>query len=156
MYANMDEYHKLRPWTEIESCECPSVSGLFLVDKLSDNPLHCDHCLREVDPERLQLTVRETGMVASWFSVESALYGLWLDSGDYEQYAKQQLIDIEGQVNRDGLEIAEILSSKIPTKLWVFYDTDDGVPVACPRCGKPLDEDVDWGTGKCESCRIQM
>ena len=152
----MDVYQRLRPRIEIEACECPSVSGLLLVDLLGDNPLHCDYCRREVDPERLQLTARETETVASWFSAASALYRLWLDSGDYEQYAKQQLIDIEGQVNRDGLQIAEMLSSKIPTKLWVFYDTDDGIPVDCPRCGKPLDEDVEWGTGKCESCRIQM
>jgi hypothetical protein len=152
----MDDYQKLRPLTEIEACECPSVSGLFLVDLLTDNPLHCDQCRREVDPERLQLTARETGMVADWFSAENALYRLWLHSGEYEQYAKQQLLDIAGQVNRDGLEIAEMLSSKIPTKLWLFYDSDDGIPLECPRCAKPLDENVEWGTGKCESCRIQM
>jgi len=95
-------------------------------------------------------------LVASWSSVASALYQLWLDSGEYEQYAKLQLLDIEGQVNRDSLALAEMLSPKLPTKLWLFYDTDDGIPVECPRCAKPLDTDVKWGTGECESCRIQM
>jgi hypothetical protein len=152
----MDAYQKLRPRTEIEACECSSLSGLLLVDLLTDNALHCEHCRREVDPERLHLTVRETESVANWFSVASALYRLWLDSGQYEQYAKQQLLDIKGQVNRDGLAIAEMLSAKIPAKLWLFYDTDDGIPDACPRCAQPLDTDVKWGTGKCESCRIQM
>src|SRR5215203_2203489 len=104
---NMEIYQKLRPWTMVEACECPSVSGLLLVDLLTANPLHCDHCRREVDPERLHLTVRETEFVASWSSVASALYQLWLDSGEYEQYAKLQLLDIEGQVNRDGLALAE-------------------------------------------------
>jgi len=56
----MDAYDKLRPWTEIESCECGSVSGLFLVDLLTDNPLHCEFCRKEVDPERLALTTEET------------------------------------------------------------------------------------------------
>lgn len=152
----MDIYSKLRPWTEIEACDCSSLSGLLLVDLSTDNPLHCDHCRREVDPERLQLTVQEAELVARWFSVASALYRLWLHSGEYEEYAKLQLLDIQGQVNRDGLAIAEMLSSKIPTRLWLFYDTDDGIPVACPRCAKPLDANVKWGTGKCERCRIHL
>lgn len=152
----MDVYQKLRPWTEIEACACPSISGLLLVDLLTNNPIHCDHCRREVDPERLGLTVRETETVANWFSAASALYRLWLHSGEYEQYAKLQLLNIQGQVNRDGLATAEMLSAKIPTMLWLFYDTDDGIPIECPRCAKPLDADVKWGTGKCESCRIHM
>jgi hypothetical protein len=84
----MDSYHKLRPLTEIEACECATVNGLFLVDILSDNPLHCDFCRKEVDPERLQLTVEETDSVANWFMAASALYRLWLHSGEYEDYAK--------------------------------------------------------------------
>ena len=152
----MHAYQKLRPWTEIEACECASVSGLLLVDLLTDNPLHCDHCRREVDPERLQLTVEETEAVARWFAAASALYKLWLHSGEYEQYAKLRLLDIEGEVNRDGLALAEMLSSKVPARLWLFHDTDDGTPSRCPRCSNLLDLDVKWGTGKCESCRIQI
>lgn len=152
----MNAYQKLRPWTEIEACECSSRSGLLLVDLLTDNPLHCDHCRKEIDPERLQLTEQATALVANWFFAASALYRLWLHSGEYEEYAKLQLLNIEGQVNRDGLALAEMLSSIIPTKLWLFYDTDDGIPVECPRCAKPLDANVKWGTGKCESCRIHM
>lgn len=152
----MDAYQKLRPWTEIEACGCSSVSGLLLVDLLTDNPLHCDRCRREVDPARLQLTVQETELVDVWFSAASALYRLWLHSGEYEQYAKRRLLDIEGQVNRDGLAVAEMLSFKIPTKLWLFYDTDDGTPTHCPRCEDLRDTDVNWGSGKCENCKIQI
>jgi len=77
----MNAYDRLRPWTEIEACECASISGLFLVDLLTDNPLHCDFCRREVDPERLNLTVDEAEAVAAWFSTATALYRLWLASG---------------------------------------------------------------------------
>ena len=152
----MDVYNKLRPWTEIEACECASVEGLFLVDLLTDNPLHCDFCRREVDPERLKLTVEETEAVASWFSAASALYRLWLTSGEYEEYAKARLLDVNGQVNRDGLKVARMLSTRIPTRLWRFHDTDDGEPTHCPICRNELDRDVKWGTGTCHGCWIQL
>src|SRR5207253_264522 len=119
-------------------------------------PLHCNFCRREADPERLQLTVEETESVAQWFSTASSLYRLWLASGEYEKYAKDRLLDPTGQVNRDGLKVAETLSAKIPTRLWFFYDTDDGVPSRCPICHGELDTDVKWGTGICTRCKIQI
>ncbi len=152
----MNAYDRLRPWTEIEACECASVSGLFLVDILSDNPLHCNFCRKEVDPERLALTVEETESVARWYSAANSLYQLWLDSGEYEEYAKARLLDPNGQVTRDGLKVAQTLSAKVPTRLWLFYDTDDGTPMHCPICRNELDTNVKWGTGTCANCRIQI
>src|SRR5262245_2928844 len=142
----MDAYQRLRPWTGIEACECTRVESLLLVDLLTDNPLHCGFCKREVDPERLQLTDEETDRVASWFSAASALHKLWLDSGEYEAYAKERLVDPKGQVNVKGLELAKMLSAKMPTRLWFFRDADDGAPTDCPVCGLDLDTDVKWGT----------
>lgn len=152
----MDAYNKLRPSTEIETCKCAFTEGLFLVDLLTDNPLHCDSCRKEVDPEQLNLTVEETESVARWFSVASALYRLWLDSGEYEDYAKARLLDPNGQVNRQGLEVARVLAARIPTRLWFFHDTDDGEPTICPVCQSELDTDVKWGTGMCPKCPIQL
>jgi hypothetical protein len=88
-----DPYQRLRPWTDIERCECGAVESLFLVDLLTDNPIHCGICRKEIDPERLRLTAEETDDIALWFSSASALFRLWLNSGEYEQYAKQRLID---------------------------------------------------------------
>ena len=152
----MEAYDKLRPPTAIESCDCEAVEGLLLVDLLTDNPIHCAHCRKEIDPERIQLTAAETESIARWFSVASALYRLWLDSGEYEPYAKERLLDPHGQVNRDGREIAKVLSQRIPTRLWYFHDTDDGDPTQCPVCANYLDTQVKWGTGKCTSCHIQI
>src|SRR5689334_25011511 len=112
----MNSYPKLRPWTAIESCQCSKIEGLCLVDLLTDNPIHCEVCRKEVDPERLELATEEVEMVARWFSAATALYRLWLDSGEYEQYAKACLLDPAGQVNRDGVEAARRLSLKIPTR----------------------------------------
>jgi hypothetical protein len=152
----MDSYQRLRPWTDIESCECAQVKTILLIDLLTDNPLHCGSCRREVDPERLQVTAAETDALASWFSVASALYKLWLDSGEYAHYAKERLLDPSGQVNVRGLAIARALSERIPTKLWFFWDADDGEPTQCPICRADLDLNVRWGTGCCEACKIQI
>lgn len=152
----MDVYDKLRPWTKIESCQCAVVNGLLLVDLLTDNPLHCDFCRNEVDPERLELSVEETESIARWFSAAKSLYCLWLDSGEYEAYAKARLLDPNGQVNRDGLKIARELSARIPTRLWFFHDTDNGEPTHCPICRQELDTNVKWGNGTCAKCRIQI
>lgn len=152
----MHTYQKLRPWTEIEACSCPSIKGLLLVDLLTDNPLHCSVCRNEVDPERISLTLEEVEAVASWFSVASALYRLWLDSGEYEEYAKAKLKDPEGQVNRDGLQVARRISARIPTLLWLFRDTDDGVPTECPVCSRQLITDVRCGIGECANCSLLL
>ena len=152
----MDSYDKLRPWTDIESCECDTISSLLLVDSLTDNPIHCGSCGREVDPERISLTTDETESIARWFSASSALYRLWLDSGEYENYAKERLLDPNGQITVAGRQIAHVLSAKIPTQMWFFYDTEDGEPATCPGCGKTLDTNVNWGTGQCKTCYIHI
>jgi hypothetical protein len=150
----MDVYQKLRPWTEIDSCACETLEELVLVDLLTDNPIHCRACKKEVDPERLQLTVQETEAVASWFSVANALYRLWLASGEYEAYAKSGLVDPQGQVNRDGVALARMLTARLPTRVWFFHDTDDPEPTQCPVCSAPLKTDVAGGIGECPRCPI--
>lgn len=152
----MDAYQKLRPWTNIEACECSSVEGLFLVDLLTDNPLHCAACRREVDPGRLDLTSDEVDAVYHWYSAENALYSLWLDSGEYEAYAKARLLDPKGDVNQRGIAVAQRLSARIPTRVWLFHDTDDGEPTECPNCGRKLDTDVQWGAGRCPVCPVHI
>lgn len=152
----MDAYQKLRPWTNIEACECRSVDALVLVDCLSDNPLHCAACRREVDPARLKLDADEVEAVFRWYFVKNALQKLWLDSGEYEAYAKARLLDPKGQVNQRGIEVAHKLSARIPTRLWLFHDTDDGEPTECPMCERKLDTDVKWGFGRCPVCPVQM
>lgn len=150
----VDAYQKLRPWTQLESCSCEVVSSLLLVDLLTDNPLHCGACRCEIDPAVLALTISETEAVATWFSVASALYRLWLDSGAYEAFAKTQLVDPNGAVNLAGIALARTLSARLPTRLWFFRDTDDGEPTHCPVCGDALNTDVHWGTGQCNRCPI--
>ncbi len=152
----MNSYDKLRPWTDIESCECETISSLVLVDMLTDNPIHCGFCRCEVDPERIELTTDETESIADWFSASNALYRLWLHSGEYENYAKERLLDPNGQVNIEGRQIAREISARIPTQMWFFHDTDDGEPTKCPVCCNALDTNVKWGAGQCQTCHIHI
>ncbi|MCC9604226.1 hypothetical protein LOC67_27040 [Stieleria sp. JC731] len=153
---SMNAYDRLRPTTDVESCDCDVVTELVLVDLLTSNPIHCAVCRREVDAERIGLTERETEAVAEWHGVASSLYRLWLDSGEYEDDAKRWLQDPQGQVNKRGREIAVFLSIHHPTRLWYFHDADDATPVNCPVCGGALETTVSWGVGICRPCHIHI
>ena len=150
----MSSYDKLRPWTEIEKCDCKTFTAIVLVDLMTDNPIHCFNCKNEMDPELLKLDSKLVDDIASWFGVFQSLYNLWLNSGEYEQYAKDKLIDKNSQVNIEGMYVAKKLSAQCPSYYWWFYDTDDGEPTHCPNCSQELDQDVKYGTGKCEACNV--
>ena len=150
----MTPYDKLRPCTEVESCECASVMGLLLVSILAPNPIHCAECRKEIDPERLGLILLEVEELARCFGVYEALYRLWLDSGEYETYAKEKLLDPRGEVNVEAMRVAREYNIRWPTYYWMFRDVDDGEPTLCPSCGQPLDLRVKWGWRNCDACRV--
>ena len=150
----MSSYDKLRPWVELERCSCEMFTSIVLVDILTDNPIHCFNCKNEIDPEKLGLDEKLVDEIASWFHSYKALYALWLNSGEYEQYAKDKLLAKNGQVNVEGMRVAKKLSEFYPTYYWWFYDTDDGEPSQCPNCTADLNSNVKYGTGKCEVCNV--
>lgn len=150
----IDYYEKLRPFTEFESCECENITALVLVYLFTDNPINCFKCRKEIDPEKLKLTAKQVDSIHNCFSVYGSLYRLWIDSGEYEEWAKNKLQDQKSQVNIDGMLIVKELSEILPTYYWWFWDTDDGEPKNCPNCNASLNEDVHWGTGKCDKCKI--
>jgi hypothetical protein len=131
-------------------------SVLLIVGLLGENPLHCGFCRREVDAERLGLEEKDVDQIVHWYSAANAMYKLWLHAGEYEAYAKSCLVDPKGQLNVDGLSLAQSLSRYVPTKMWFFRDVDDGVPKKCPVCGSELVLDVKWGSGRCEGCFLQI
>ena len=152
--AAIDAYSKLREVADVEQCQCRTVSGLLLVYLFTRNPIHCATCREQIDPERLGLTLDEVDDISACFGDYASLYDLWLHSGEYDAFAKAKLTDPRGQVNRSGMSVAKRLSERWPTYYWWFHDTDDGIPDRCPSCGALLDRDVQWGTGKCDLCRV--
>ena len=150
----MSDYDRLRPNKEIERCKCDEITGLILVDILTDNPIHCLACKCEVDPEVLGLSVQMVDKIAAWLRVHSGLDSLWLDSGEYESWAREKLSDKTGQVNLDGMEITEELSKTYPTYFWWFNEDDKYEPEVCPLCNEPLTKNFRHGNGECLPCKI--
>jgi len=152
----MDAYERLRPYTDDASCDCTSVEQLLLVDIRTANPVRCFSCKGYVDPQTIALAEKQVEAVASWQLVFRALYDLWLDSGEYEAWAKQQLLRREGRVNTLGMAARASLAQTRPTFYWWFHDSDDAVPASCPCCAGTLVPAVRYGTSQCNSCWIMV
>jgi hypothetical protein len=155
-----DPYWKLRPISatpEDEVCRCEFGVAVILRDGLTDNPLFCVECHGEVPPERLGFDARLAEDIASWRSAYDSLFRLWLDSGEYEPWAKARLMDPSGQVNTRGRNLVERLNAFVPAFYWWFKDTD--APESerlciCPVCSGALTPYGKRDLRACEACRI--
>lgn len=129
----------------------------MLRDSLGDNPVYCVACNGEVAPERLGFDAQLAEDIASWRSVHRALYCLWLNSGEYEQWAADRLRDPGGQVNVTGRELAGRLNTIARTYYWWFHDTgacNGQIVSQCPVCQGQLNYSDDRSFGKCEACSV--
>jgi len=130
------------------------IEQLLLVYTLIDNPIHCFQCKGVVDPKRLALSESQVDAVAGWQRVFAGLYELWLDSGEYEAWAKEQLLRRDGEVNIKGIAASAALSETRPTFYWWFHFDDDPTPASCPWCSRSVTPAVRHGRVQCNSCRI--
>lgn len=104
---------------------------------LSSNPLSCIACNLEVSPERVGFSEAFAEKLAFWRSFYDCFYLLWLDSGEFESWAKAQLADPGSPVNKRGRELVAELGAIHPTYYWWFQDTgaEDFQPLSrCPIC----------------------
>lgn len=158
MTQQTDPYWKLRPEPPTpadEVCQCQDSPPITLQDHLSSVPLACVRCNGEVPPERLGFTDELSEELASWRNLHRAVFTLWLDSGEYEAWARAQLEDPTKPVNVRGLHAVARLNEYHKAYLWWFQDgsAEDFVPLsACPRCGCGLSEVL--GRLVCEECSI--
>jgi hypothetical protein len=153
-----DPYWKLRhpsAPSESESCKCSGRPPVVLQGHLSPNPFVCLQCNGEVPPEQIGFSAALAEQVASWRQVHDAIYTLWLDSSDYESWARTQLEDPSGEVNVRGLSLVQDLNTLRRTYYWWFRDTSGikFVPFSnCPRCQDVLVNRT--GHLVCETCSI--
>lgn len=150
----MDVYTRLRPYTDDEPCDCASIGTILLVHILTDNPIRCFQCKGYVDPARLSLNEKQVEAVATWDGVFGSLYRLWLDSAEYEDWAKAKLLCRDGRVNHLGLLARSALANSADTYYWWFHDTSDAAQERCACCNEPLSDAVRHGTKQCDACRI--
>jgi hypothetical protein len=156
--ASTDPYWKLRPPSttpDDELCWCTDGPPIVLQAHLSPNPIACLKCNGEVPPERVGFPTKLAEGIAYWRHLHDALYALWLDSSDYELWARRQLEDPSGRVNVLGLKIVQELNGYHHAFFWWFQDSGDETfaPLSrCPRCSASLAPHI--GRLVCESCRI--
>jgi hypothetical protein len=153
-----DPYWKLKPTPPTpaeELCACSERTEWLLRGGVGPNPLACGGCNREIVVERSGLSRELADLVGTWQSFFGCFYDLWLDSGEFEAWARQELESPSSPVNRRGLVVRERLSVVAPTFYWWFQDTDsaDFVPRdSCPRCQRSLREYRRWLS--CSECHI--
>ncbi len=158
MAQNEDPYWRLRPPPPTPSddiCSCSGSPPIMLQAHLSSNPISCITCNLEVPPERIGFSEPLCEWLAYWQQFHDCFFLLWLDSGEFESWAKAQLEDPESPVNKQGLELVSDLNSLRRAYYWLFQDTDvkDFQPLSrCPVCQGELSEQ--HGRNTCEQCSI--
>jgi len=126
-----------------EICSCPSGTPVKLMStgRLGFNPIHCLECNLEVPPERLGLGRDLTQAIAYWLSVYGAIDALELASGEYEEWARGELLNPESPPNREGLAVAREVNELNRCYFWFWQpeSDDDWQPrTTCPVCGEAL------------------
>lgn len=155
-----DPFFKLRPFGKTpddEICKCDPCNELALCSSLGPNPLRCLVCRGEVEPEKIGFDTDVAEQISEWNTIWQSLSNLWLDSGDYESWAIEQLNDPKGSVNIRGLAIVRQLNHFVETYYWWFQDSEaDDYQLAdkCPVCFDSLSQNKERGYGKCERCSV--
>lgn len=145
MDPTREMYDRLRPpapTPDDEICDCPHGTPVKLMGAaLFYNPIHCLECNGEVPPERLELDPRLAEDLATWLSTYRAIDWLELASGEYEMWARQQLMDLDGPPNREGLQLNGRLNEAVRSYFWLWQpESEDGwrPPTRCPLCNDEL------------------
>ena len=155
---NGDRYWKLKPEppTPLDQiCVCEQQHPVVLCYALTSNPIRCISCNKELSPERLEPTEEIVEAIASWRQFYSCFYLLWLDSGEFEEWAHQQLSDPYSSVNKRSYGMCQILCALRPCYYWYFQykEANDFKSLSyCPKCGITLTRLFERLV--CEDCQI--
>ena len=155
-----EAYAKLRPPEPTpadEICRCDDTPPIKLMTALSYNPIHCVACNLEVPPERIGLSPQLAEAVAHWNQIAVGIDRLWLDSGSYESWARDQLSDLTSPVNVEGRRLAGELNGGRRCYYWCFVETDKVAGlVNCPGCHRLLATMASGPVKQafCDDCRL--
>ncbi len=144
------------PPTLGEHCTCDTLTATYIPQALQYNPTQCLHCEGNVPPDRLELSKQLAHDLATWHTTYNALYQLWMDSGTYERWALQQLLDPKGEVNTEGMELARQLSQHVPCYFGWFTEDKDQLSTACPISSTHTLESPQEGYLLCKTCNILL
>ena len=154
MDSTYEQLYPPSPTPDSETCQCANVP-VKLMQALTYNPIHCMDCNLEVPPARLGLDPDQVTAIVNWRSVYDAIDRLWLSSGDYEEWAFTQLVDLNSSVNQLGRKICNELQATSRCYYWCFRN-EDTIIQTCPLCEHPVE---DYTSGRfqqkiCRECRL--
>jgi len=155
----IEKLKPMPPTPEEEMCHCKRKGPILLRSALGPFPFYCMECNGEIPIEELQIDDCLAEEVAQWLAVHDSLFYLWLDSDEYEAWAKERLLDVKGKVNVEGLRIAREFDKQRETFFWFFQDTDDEsyvAPKECPFCKKTLKQYGSKNFQICSSCKVAV
>lgn len=136
-------------------CRCSDLPPLTLKGSLTANPLACFACGLEVSPRDIALPLDLVDELAAWRDVHDALYLLWLDAQEYEEWAFATLKNPRSAVHERALKLIARLATLRPTYYWWFTDqmfTEAPPLTCCPRCSSELTPE---GAHRvCTLCRV--
>jgi predicted nucleic acid-binding Zn ribbon protein len=136
-------------------CKCAPSTAALLRYGLTEFPLFCLECTGQLFPSAFTVSPELAAKIVEWRDMYSSLYHLWLASSSYEEFAKQALSDVGGEVNRLGMALASELGAQRPTYYWWFRpDPMESFSEACPRCESDLTPHHSKNFGFCDTCRI--
>lgn len=98
-------------------------------------------------PERLKLTSAMADAVATWLATAGSIDSLELQSGEYEEWARGELLDPSSPTNKEAYRVVKALNEFTRSYFWFFQtDSDPGwrPPSECPICGAELDPYDGW------------
>ena len=156
-----DPYLKLRPTPPVpedERCSCSGQPAIVLVGSfIACNPIRCFDCWGEVDPAAIGFPEALAEAIAFWNRMYGSIDYLWLESRDYEEWARTELFSPERPPNSRGLLLQKELANYRKCYYWWFQDTgmEDFRPLSrCPVCRRAL---VQCPKRRiCEVCRIVL
>ncbi|MBI1224673.1 MAG: hypothetical protein GC192_05515 [Bacteroidetes bacterium] len=157
------KYEKLSPplATPIaEICKCPGRPPIVLQSRLNYNPLSCADCNLEIDLDKITLDERLVGKIADWRNFHDCFYRLWLDSEEFENWAKEQLITPNSPLNKRGLSVKDEIGKSYKWYYWWFSDEesrDNSSTMDCPKCHNKLikrEDNYSADTFLCEICGV--
>jgi hypothetical protein len=155
MAEETDPYYKLRapsgPASD-ELCACKDSPPLVLQAHLAFNPVVCVRCRGEVEPSTLGFGAELADKLYQWQAFHDCFYILWLDSGEFEAWAKAQLLAPNSPVNVRALDVVRELARFRQSYYWWFVDSCDPAIESCPRCGGELA--TLEGDHVCNACAI--
>ena len=156
--SGADPYFQLKPspaTPQDEICSCEEDHPLLVRSALAENPIACTKCNLEVPPERIGFEQELAQELAFWRSFHDCFWKLWLDSGEFEEWAFNELSDPQSQVNTRGMEAAANLGKVRETYFWWFQDIgkEGYEPMrTCPVCDCELIP-FSWALA-CEPCKV--